>query len=90
MFFKYFFATLRRGFENRGIFSDVPQFGLGNLRQRDALTPIVRERKYLMDFKSTVLLHLTYCDIVSHFRKLFDKKKIMVGKNSRARTQGSL
>ena len=30
-----------------------------------------------MDNKSAILLHITYCDIAWHFRKLFEKKKIM-------------
>ena len=33
------------------IFSDSPQFQLGNIRPRDAFRPIARERKYLMDCK---------------------------------------
>ena len=37
-------------FENWGIFSDIPQFSLGNIRSRDALRPIARERKDLMDY----------------------------------------
>ena len=43
-----FFAT--RSFENWGIFSDIPQSQLGNIRPRDAFRPIARERKYLMDY----------------------------------------
>ena len=39
-----------RSFENWGIFSDIPQFQLGNIRSRDAFRPIVRERKSLMDY----------------------------------------
>ena len=41
-----------RSFENWGIFSDIPQFQLGNIRSRDALRPIAREQKDLMDYKS--------------------------------------
>ena len=39
-----------RSFENWGIFSDIPQFWLGNTRSRDALRPIARERKDLLDY----------------------------------------
>ena len=39
-----------RNFQNWGIFSDVPQFQLGNIRSRDALRPIARERKDVMDY----------------------------------------
>ena len=38
-------------FENWGIFSDIPQFKLGNIRSRDVLRPIAREQNYLMDYK---------------------------------------
>ena len=43
-------------FENWGIFSDIPQFWLGNIWSRDVLRPSVRERKYLVDFKKSYLL----------------------------------
>ena len=39
-----------RSFENWGIFSDIPQFYPGNIRSRDALKPIARQRKDLMDY----------------------------------------
>ena len=39
-----------RSFENWGIFSDIPQFLVGNIRPRDVFRPIARERKYLMDY----------------------------------------
>ena len=42
-------------FENWRIFSDIPQFQLGNIRSRDLLRPIARERKYLMDYKYYLL-----------------------------------
>jgi len=38
-------------FENRGIFSDFPQFQEGNIQSRDTFRPIARKRKYLMDYK---------------------------------------
>ena len=41
-----------RSFENWGIFSDIPQFQLGNIRSSDMFKPIARERKYLMDYVS--------------------------------------
>ena len=41
--FQILFAT--RSCENWGIFSDIPQFQLGNIRSDDALRPIARERK---------------------------------------------
>ena len=44
-----FFAT-RLNFQNWGIFSDIPQFWLGNIRSRDALRPITHERKDMMDY----------------------------------------
>ena len=46
-----------RSFENWGIFSDIPQFSLGNIRSRDAFRPIVKSNrrpsacKDLMDYK---------------------------------------
>ena len=40
-----------RNFQNWGIFSDIPQFYLGNIRSRDMLRPIACERKDLMDYK---------------------------------------
>ena len=42
-----------RSFENWGIFSDIPQFKLGNIWSRDALRPIARERKDLMDYNGS-------------------------------------
>ena len=33
------------------IFSDIPQFKLGNIRPRDAFRPIARKQKDLMDYK---------------------------------------
>ena len=39
-----------RSFENWGIFSDIPQFQLGNIRSRDAFRPIARKQKDLMDY----------------------------------------
>ena len=45
------FRNTRR-FENWGIFSDIPQFQLENIRSRDVFRAIARERKYLMDYKS--------------------------------------
>ena len=39
-----------RSLENRGIFSDIPQFLLGNIRSRDAFRPIARKQKDLMDY----------------------------------------
>jgi len=42
----------KRSFENWGISSDIPQFYLGNIRSRDALRPIAREQRYLMDCTS--------------------------------------
>ena len=39
-----------RNFQNWEIFSDIPQFQLGNIRSRDALRPIARKRKDLMDY----------------------------------------
>ena len=38
-------------FQNWRIFSDIPQFLLGNIRSRDAFRPIAHERKDLMDYK---------------------------------------
>ena len=42
-------------FENWWIFSDIPQFLQGIIRSRDALRPIARERKVLMDYKQKYL-----------------------------------
>ena len=39
-----------RSFENWEIFSDIPQFKLGNIRSRDAFRPVARKQKYLMDY----------------------------------------
>ena len=39
-----------RSFENWGIFSDILQFKVGNIRSPDAFRPIVRERRCLMDY----------------------------------------
>ena len=38
-------------FQNWGIFADISQFQLWNIRSRDALRPIAHERKDLMDYK---------------------------------------
>ena len=46
-----------RGFKNWGRSSDIPQFWLGNIRSRDALRPIARERKYLMDYKTELCMY---------------------------------
>ena len=40
-----------RSFENCGIFPDIPQFYLGNIRSLDAFRPIAGKRKDLMDYK---------------------------------------
>ena len=40
-----------RSFENWGIFSDIPQFLLGNIQSRDAFRPIALKQKDLMDYK---------------------------------------
>ena len=40
-----------RSFENWGIFSGYSPVLAGNIRSRDALRPIARERKDLMDYK---------------------------------------
>ena len=45
-----------RSFENWGIFSDIPQFWLGNIRSRDAFRPIARKLKDLMDYNAGYLL----------------------------------
>ena len=42
-------------FENWRIFSDIPQFQLGNIRLREVLRPIAHEWKYLMDYKYGLL-----------------------------------
>ena len=34
------------------LISDIPQFWLGNIRARDAFRPIVRLRKYFMDYNT--------------------------------------
>ena len=39
-----------RSFENWGIFSDNPQFCLGNIRSRDVFRPIVSKQKDLTDY----------------------------------------
>ena len=39
-----------RNFQNWGIFLDIPQFQLGNIRSRDAIRPIADERKDFMDY----------------------------------------
>ena len=39
-----------RSFENWGIFSDIPQFLLWNIRSRDAFRPIARKQKDLIDY----------------------------------------
>ena len=48
------FIILEIFFATRAVFSDVPQ--LGNIRSRDALRPILRERKYFMDYKYIYLV----------------------------------
>ena len=60
-----------RSFENWGIFSDIPQFQMGNIRPRDSFRPIARERKYLIDYNfqyfgrhglpSSGCCHVVYC-----------------------------
>ena len=47
-------------FENWGIFSDIPQFWLGNISSRDALKPIAPGRKDLMDYKYKYISAWTY------------------------------
>ena len=37
-------------FENWGIFSDIPQFWLEDIRSRDAFRPITRKQKDFMDY----------------------------------------
>ena len=43
-------------FENWGIFSDIPQFKLGDIRSRDAFRPLARKQKDLMYYKGWLLL----------------------------------
>ena len=50
-----------RNFQNWGIFSDIPQFWLGNIQSRDALRPIVCEWKDLMDCKKNYSADLRGC-----------------------------
>ena len=38
-------------FENWGMFSDIPQFWLGNIKSHDMFRPIACKGKYLMDYK---------------------------------------
>ena len=45
-----------RSFENWGIFSDIPQFWLGNIRSCDVYRPIVHEQKYLMNYNCLYLV----------------------------------
>ena len=65
-----------RSFENWGIFSDIPQFQLGNIRSRDVFRPIAREQKDLMDYNRkysqtlTKIPH-TILQIMSIFFKIF-------------------
>ena len=49
---------MRAGLNNWGIFSDIPQFKLGNIRSRDAFRPMAREQKDLMDYKHGYFLEL--------------------------------
>ena len=43
------FNILQIFFVTRGIFSDIPQFWLGNIRSRDVFRPIARKREYLRE-----------------------------------------
>ena len=44
-----------RSFENWGIFSNIPQFQVGNIRSHDVFRSVAREQEYLMNYK-----HLYY------------------------------
>ena len=46
----YHLVRNARSFENWGIFSEIPQFQLGNIRSLDVFRSIARERKDLMDY----------------------------------------
>ena len=50
-----FFATRA---ENWGIFSDIPQFKMGNILSRDAFRPIARKQKDLMEYNNLLLTEL--------------------------------
>jgi len=61
-----FFATRTRLKIKEYIFSDIPQFQLGNIRSCDVFKPfIARERKHLMDYKlgylSADIIHSAKC-----------------------------
>ena len=51
-------------FENWGIFSDIPQFRLGNIQSHDVFRPIALERKDLLNCKTvkiqTCIKHWRY------------------------------
>ena len=59
-----------RNFQNWGIFSDIPQFYLGNIRSRDMLRPIACERKDLMDYK------LKYSAIIMSLQQIICRPNI--------------
>ena len=52
-----FYAT-RAVLKNWGIFSDIPQFYLEDIRSRDVLGPITRNRNDFMDYNSSY--YITY------------------------------
>ena len=45
-----FSRQMEANLENWGIFLDIPQFKLWNIRSHDVFRPIAHERKYLMDY----------------------------------------
>ena len=62
MSFKSFSQHMQ--FWKLGIFSDIPQFYLGNIQSYDMFRPIVCKRKYLMDYRHNDCLVLclnSYC-----------------------------
>ena len=47
------------------IISDIPQFWLGDIRSRDVIRPIVRERKELMDYKGRYSCNKNSCALLN-------------------------
>ena len=45
-----FWPQMETTVSNWGVFSDISQFWLGNIRSRDVFGRIEREQKYLMDY----------------------------------------
>jgi len=61
------FSATRAVLKSGEYHSDIPQFYLGPIQLCDALRQTVRERRYLMDYKSNFTMLYKYAKLTRYF-----------------------